>query len=168
MTIVGANGVAEVVNTYARLLLFDFGLQYNTGYRTIRINAVVQNFGPQVKFAKEGYPAPLAFRIGAASDIIGANALFTESADNRLTVAYDLFQPNDYFQQMHAGMEYSIGETVYLRAGYKFYYDNDNMTAGIGVRQVLAGFPVSIDYSYGNMGEYLPSVHRIGVGVQMP
>ena len=61
-----------------------------------------------------------------------------------------------------------MGEKVYFRAGYKFYYDNDNMTAGIGVRQVLAGFPVSIDYSYGNMGEYLPSVHRIGVGVQMP
>ncbi len=167
-TYVTAGGASETVNTFARLLLFDFGLQYNTGYKTVRVSASVQNFGPQVKFAKEGFPAPLAFRIGTASDIVGSNGLLSESAESRVTVAYDLFQPNDYKQQMHLGMEYAFSDALFLRAGYKFMYDNDGATAGAGVRQVLAGMPLSIDYSYGSMGDYLPAVHRISVGVQFP
>jgi hypothetical protein len=161
-------GGTETINTFARLFLFDFGLQYNTGYRTVRISASVQNFGQQVKFAKEGFPAPLAFRIGTAADVLGSNGLLAESEGNRVTVAYDLFQPNDYKQQMHLGMEYAFSDVVFLRAGYKFMYDNDGATAGAGVRQEIAGVPLSLDYSYGSMGNYLPAVHRISVGVQFP
>jgi hypothetical protein len=167
-TIATSGGGTETVNTFARLVLFDFGLQYNTGYRTVRVSASVQNFGGQVKFAKEGYPAPLAFRIGTASDVVGPNGLLVESGDNRITLAYDLFQPNDYKQQMHLGMEYAFSNVVFLRAGYKFMYDNDGATAGAGVRQAIAGMPLSLDYSFGSMGDYLPAVHRISVGVQFP
>jgi hypothetical protein len=166
VTYTTSSGGTETVNTFARLLLFDFGLQYNTGYRTVRISASVQNFGQQVKFAKEAFPAPLAFRIGTAADVVGPNGLLAESEDNRITMAYDLFQPNDYKQQMHLGMEYGFTDAVFLRAGYKFMYDNDGLTAGAGVRQAVAGFPLSLDYSYGSMGDYLPAVHRISVGVQ--
>ncbi|MCU0452711.1 MAG: PorV/PorQ family protein [Bacteroidetes bacterium] len=168
VTYTSTSGVTETVNTFARLVLFDFGLQYNTGYRTVRVSAAVQNFGAQVKFAKEGFPAPLAFRIGTAADVVGPNGLLGESEDNRITMAYDLFQPNDYKQQMHLGMEYGFSDAVFLRAGYKFFYDNDGLTAGAGVRQEVGGFPLSLDYSYGSMGDYLPAVHRISVGVQLP
>ncbi|MGB2866858.1 MAG: PorV/PorQ family protein [Bacteroidota bacterium] len=161
------NGQQEDVNTFARLFLFDFGMQYNTGFRSIRIGVSIQNFGQQVKFARESYPAPLAFRIGLAADVIGPNALLDQSESNRFTVAYDLFQPNDYSQQMHVGAEYALDEVVFLRAGYKIFYDNDNFTAGAGIRQTVADIPLSIDYSYGPMGEYLPSVHRISLGVQI-
>lgn len=159
-------GATEKVNTFARLFLFDFGMQYNTGYRSIRIGVSIQNFGEQVKFAKEEFPAPLAFRIGTAADIVGSNALLEQSDISRFTIAYDIFQPNDYAQQMHFGVEYAFDETVFFRAGYKIFYDNDNLTAGAGIRYPVSGTPLSIDYSYGAMGDYLPSVHRISVGVQ--
>jgi hypothetical protein len=165
-TVIGSNGVPEKVNTFARLVLFDFGMHYNTGYRTIRVGVSVQNFGSQVKFAKESYPAPLAFRIGTAADILGVNALLGESGESRLTAAYDLFQPNDYAQQMNVGLEFAFTDVFFLRAGYKINYDNDNLTFGGGVRYPIAEVPLTIDYSYGNMGEYLPSVHRISLGVQ--
>lgn len=161
-----ATGAKETVNTFARLFLFDFGMQYNTGFRSVRIGVSIQNFGQQVKFAKEAFPAPLAFRIGTAADLIGRNALLAESEQNRITFAYDLFQPNDYAQQMHIGAEYAFEEAFFLRGGYKVFYDNDNITAGAGIRQSVSGTPFTIDYSYGAMGEYLPSVHRISVGVQ--
>lgn len=161
-----STGRAEVVNTFARMMLFDFGMQYNTGYRTIRLGVAIQNFGGQVKFAQEAYPAPLTFRIGTAADIVGQNALFAESELTRLTIAYDLFQPNDYAQQMHVGAEFTFNEAVYLRGGYKLFYDNDSFTAGFGVRQTVVEIPLGIDYSYGAMGDYLPSVHRISVGVK--
>ncbi|NUN71380.1 MAG: PorV/PorQ family protein [Bacteroidetes bacterium] len=159
-------GAKEEVNTFASLFLFDFGMQYNTGYRSVRIGVSIQNFGEQVKFAKEAFPAPLMFRIGTAADLIGPDALLGASESNRITFAYDLFQPNDYAQQMHLGTEYAFDEAFFVRAGYKVYYDNDSFTAGAGIRQTFTGFPLSIDYSYGAMGDYLPSVHRLSVGVQ--
>jgi hypothetical protein len=159
-------GLAEEVNTFASVFLFDFGMQYNTGYRTIRIGVSIQNFGEQVKFARSKFPAPLAFRIGTAADLLGRDALFGESESNRITFAYDLFQPNDYGQQMHLGGEYAFEEAFFVRGGYKVDYDNDNFTAGAGIRQEITGLPFTIDYSFGAMGDYLPSVHRISVGVQ--
>lgn len=161
-----ATGETETVNTYAHLFLFDFGMQYNTGYRSVRIGVAIQNFGQQVKFAKESFPAPLMFRIGTAADMIGPDALFGTSEANRITLAYDLFQPNDYAQQMHIGGEYAFEEAIFFRAGYKVFYDNDNITVGAGIRQDITGLPFTFDYSYGAMGDYLPSVHRISLGVQ--
>jgi hypothetical protein len=162
-----STGLAEDMNAYARVFLFDFGMQYNTGFRSVRLGVSVQNFGDQVRFAKENYPAPLAFRIGIASDVVGQDALIGESQLHRVTVAYDLFQPNDYAQQMHAGLEYALDETIFLRAGYKFNYDSDSFTGGVGVRHTLLGTNIGFDYSYGTMGDYLPSVHRLSVGVQL-
>ncbi len=159
-------GAKEEVNTFASLFLFDFGMQYNTGYRSIRIGVSIQNFGSQVTFANESFPAPLLFRIGTAADLIGPDALFGHSAENRITLAYDLFQPNDYAQQMHLGAEYAFDEAFFVRTGYKIFYDNDSFTAGAGIRQDINGFPLTIDYSYGAMGDYLPSVHRLSLGVQ--
>lgn len=156
----------EKVNTYARVVLFDFGMQYNTGFKSIKLGIAVQNFGSQVKFAKESYSAPLAFRIGTAADLLGPDALLGASEQNRVTLAYDLFQPNDYTQQMHVGLEYGFEDFFFLRGGYKINYDNDNLTFGAGVRYPVEGIPLSVDYSYGNMGSYLPAVHRISVGVQ--
>jgi hypothetical protein len=169
MTVINqVSGAAEEVNTFARLFLFDFGMQYNTGFRSVRVGISIQNFGPHVKFAKEAYPAPLAFRIGGAADVIGRNALLQESAINRFTIAYDLFQPNDYAQQMHCGAEYALDETLFLRGGYKVNYDSDGLTAGVGVRHSMAGTTFAFDYSYGTMGEFLHAVHRLSVGAQLP
>jgi hypothetical protein len=161
-------GETETVNTAAREVFFDFGMRYATGFRSVEIGISVQNLGPQVKFAQEGYPAPLAFRVGAAANLLGPSALALIDEHNRLTVAWDIFQPNDYAQQMHLGLEYSFHEILALRTGYKFNYDNDGMTYGGGVASEFAGFAVAVDYSFGDMGDYLGNVHRISLGVNIP
>jgi hypothetical protein len=163
------------VNTWANGLMFDFGLQYNTGYRSIKLAAAVQNFGPNVTYAKkadesavkyepESNAIPLALRVGVAADLMGTNALLFENQDNRLGVAFDLFQPNDYAQQAHLGVEYEFSNMLALRGGYKFNYDADGLTAGIGVKQTISGTRVSVDYSYSALDYNLGSVHRISIG----
>jgi hypothetical protein len=160
-----SSGVLEQVNTWASGLLFDFGIHYNTGYRTVQIGASVQNFGADVKYAKESSPVPLLFRFGIAANILGADALLMPSeGDNRLGVAFDLFQPNDYTQQAHLGVEYEYAGAFALRAGYKFNYDYEGFTVGGGVKQALGGARFSLDYSYGSIGTYLGSVQRISLG----
>ena len=103
-----SQGTFEQVKTWASGVIFDFGIRYNTGYRSIEIGAAVQNFGPNVTYAIQSSPVPLLFRWGVAADLIGKNALLSTDEENRLSLAFDLYQPNDYGQQEHVGMEYEF------------------------------------------------------------
>ncbi len=159
----------EEVDTWANGLLFDFGIRYNTGYRSIHIGSSVQNFGADVKYAKESNPVPLLFRFGIGADLIGPEGLLRPgSEENRLSMAFDIFHPNDYAQQIHVGAEYEFAHSFALRGGYKFNYDFDGLTLGAGVKHAIEGVRLSADYSYGAMGTYLGNVQRISLGIALP
>lgn len=161
-------GVFDDVSTRASAVLFDFGIRYNTGFRSIQIGSAVQNFGPDVQYAVESYPVPLVFRVGIAADLVGPNALFMDGPDNnQLRAAFDLFHPNDYDQQMHVGMEYEFLRVLTLRGGYKFNYDSDGLTLGGGLQHAVGDLGLAIDYSYGSMGAYLDGVHRFSLLVSL-
>ena len=162
-----SQGSFEEVKTWANGVMFDFGIHYNTGFRTIQIGASVQNFGGNVTFAKQSSPVPLLFRWGIAADVIGRNAMLSSDEENRLGVAFDLYQPNDYGQQEHIGAEYEYAGAFALRAGYKFNYDFEGLTLGAGVKQPLGSVVLTLDYSYGSIGTYLGSAHRISLGARI-
>ena len=161
-------GPAGDVNTATGAVLFDFGIQYETGFRSLDIAMAVQNFGPEVTYVDESFSAPLTFRLGATGDLVGPSGILRQDPQNRLTVAYDLHQPNDYDQQMQFGLEYSFAEVVSLRTGYKLNYDTEGLTFGAGVNADLSGSSLGVDYSYGGMGEFLGSVHRLTIGATLP
>ncbi|MBN1349955.1 PorV/PorQ family protein [candidate division KSB1 bacterium] len=162
-------GVYEEVDTWASGLLFDFGIRYNTGYRSIYIGSSVQNFGADVKYAKESNRVPLLFRFGVGANLIGAEGLLQSgNQNNRLSMAYDIFHPNDYAQQMHVGAEYEFAGSFALRAGYKFNYDFDGLTLGTGFKYAIEGIQLMVDYSYGAMGTYLGHIQRISLGIALP
>ncbi|MDR3611532.1 MAG: PorV/PorQ family protein [Ignavibacteriaceae bacterium] len=162
-----SSGTYETVNTWGDGLLFDFGMHYNTGYKSIQLGIAVQNFGANIKYAQESSPVPLQFRWGVAADLIGKDALLLNMDNNRLSLAFDLFQPNDYAQQEHLGIEYEFAGTFALRAGYKFNYDSEGFTAGIGIKQAISTVKFSFDYSYGSVSNFLGDVHRISLGVAL-
>jgi len=164
-----SQGVFEEVKTWANGLLFDFGIRYNTGFRSVYIGSAVQNFGGDVKYAKESNPVPLLFRFGIGANLFGAEGLVRSGLnDNRLSVATDIFHPNDYAQQVHVGVEYEYGDLLALRGGYKFNYDFDGFTFGFGLKHALDGLRLSADYSYGAMGTYLGNVQRFSLGIIIP
>lgn len=166
-TVSAVNNIGDTlnVNTWANGLIFDFGLNYNTGFHTVRLAASMQNFGADVRYGSETSPVPISLRVGIAADVVGNDALLLPSEDNRLTMEFDIFQPNDYAQQAHLGMEYEFAGVVALRTGYKFNYDADGFTAGVGVQQTYSQMRFSFDYSYGALSYNLGSVHRISLGV---
>lgn len=164
VVITSTQGLSETVNTFANAVLFDFGLLYDTGFRSLKIAASIQNFGASMKYAKEASPAPMLFRLGLGGDLIGAEGLFGSEEDHRVSAAIDLFQPNDYTQQLHAGLEYEYAGTFAIRLGYKFNYDFEGLTLGAGLRREIADVMISFDYSYGSLGMYLGKVHRISLG----
>lgn len=169
VTAMVTQGVYENVNTWGNGVLFDFGIRYNTGFRSVHVASSVQNFGADVKYAKESNPVPLLFRFGIAADILGLNALLSsDQDDSRLSAAFDIFHPNDYSQQGHFGLEYEFANFLALRAGYKFNYDFEGLTFGGGLKHSLGGVQLTVDYSYGSMGTYLGSVQRISIGATLP
>lgn len=162
-------GVYEKVNTWSNGLLFDFGIRYKTGFRSIYIGSAVQNFGADVKYAKESNPVPLLFRLGVGGDLIGPDGLLISGNNEyRVSMESDIFHPNDYDQQVHMGVEYEYGKIFALRGGYKFNYDYDGLTFGAGFKHEMAGLKLSVDYSYGDMGPYLGYVQRFSLGVILP
>ncbi len=154
----------DMVNTFAQGILFDFGLVYQTGFRSIRVAASIQNFGASLRYAKQASPAPMLFRLGIGADLIGDNSILGAEENHRVSGAFDLFQPNDYTQQVHTGLEYEYAGMFAVRMGYKFNYDFGGFTIGAGLRQEFSDMKFSFDYSYGSMGQYLGNVHRITLG----
>jgi hypothetical protein len=160
-------GINQDVNTWGGGFLFDFGMHYNTGYRSIQLGIAIQNFGADIKYAKEASPVPLQFRWGVAADLFGHDALLLNMENNRFSLAFDLFQPNDYAQQEHLGIEYEFAGVLALRGGYKFNYDSEGFTAGLGIKQSIGNVKFSFDYSYGSVSNFLGDVHRISLGVAL-
>jgi len=154
----------DLVAKKASALIFDGGLLYKTGFHTVEIAAVLRHFGPEVKFFDRSYPLPQTFTIGISADLFSSgDALFTQIADQRLLLSYNLSQPRDYGQQHHVGIEYSYLNIFFLRAGYKINFDEEGLTLGAGINYKN----YRIDYSYNNYGEFLGNVHRFTIGLSI-
>ncbi len=147
----------------AAAILFDGGILYDTGFRSIKLGLSVRHFGGDIKFYAEKYPPPQTFNVSISSYLIGINGLFTNISDQKLLFAFDMIQPRDYGQQYNTGLEYSFKDMFFLRTGYKMNYDEEGFTYGFGVR--LTG--IRVDYSFGDFGKYLDSVHRFSLSFSM-
>jgi hypothetical protein len=144
-------------------LAFDGGLTFDTGYRSLKLAAVIRHFGREIKYVDKSYPMPQTFTLGISGNLLSPSQfLLFPSEDHRLLLSYDLSHPRDYDQQHHLGAEYSFREVIFLRAGYKFNYDEEGLTLGFGLKAGRLRF----DYSYAQFGEYFHSVHRFSIGFQ--
>jgi len=103
---------------------------------------------------------PLTFKIGAAMDVLD---LMGEHG-NPLLIAIDAIHPRDYTERIHIGGEYWYNNMIALRAGYKFNYDEEGFSAGIGFQQTIAGVALKLDYAYSDLGVF-DAVSRFSFGI---
>ncbi len=141
-------------------IMWDVGLLYDTKFRSLRLSAITQHFGPQVEYYEYAYPLPQTMAIGISANVVGSESMLKISDNHRLTLAFELVQPRDYDQQYHVGMEYGLNEQIFLRSGYKINYDSQGPTLGAGLK--FKWF--NVDYAYSDYGSYLPAVHRLSLG----
>jgi hypothetical protein len=166
---VTAKYLREKLYTYASsAFAFDVGTYYDTDFMGIRFGMSFQNFGESVSYLdqgarEEGYDLPLVFRIGAAVDILGpAHSAFTTDEDHRLLLSFEALNTNDFGERYHVGGEYTFMGFLHFRGGYRFNYDEGNLSLGFGVERRFAGFMLRLDYSYVSY-EFLESPHRISL-----
>lgn len=148
----------------ASAIVFDGGLTFNTGFRSIILGASIRHFGQEVKYFDKSYPLPQTFSIGISSYLLSPDEpLISSLGEQRVLLSYDMIQPRDYDQLHSIGIEYSFKEMLYLRGGYTFNSDQEGISAGIGIKYQN----YRIDYSFNDYGNYLDSVHRVSIGVEI-
>ena len=128
--------------------VFDFGTQFKTGIKSLVFGMSVRNFSQEVKYAAEGFQAPLVFTIGISMnvlDIIDVNPL-----DHVLTMSIDASHFRDHPEQLRIGVEYRVMNILSLRGGYITNNDESGISYGVGVSQ----FGVAVDYAYTPFGVF--------------
>ncbi|MCK4858083.1 MAG: PorV/PorQ family protein [candidate division Zixibacteria bacterium] len=163
-------------------IAFDFGTLLYTGYKSLRIGMSISNLGPEMSFtgpelnfnynpapnnesydpaqgvlSVDSYDLPLMFRIGVAYDI-------QYSEDTRMTLVLETRDPTDNEQQGAIGTELALGETFFLRGGWKFNCAEENLTLGGGINlAVWEATDLALNYAWADFGR-LSSVHRFSLG----
>lgn len=140
---------------------FDFGILYNTGFRSLNFAVSARNFAPEVTFEEESFQLPLTLQIGVAMDVLDFTR-FGASDLHSLVVSVDAENPRDFAEQIKIGGEYTFYNALSLRAGYVFPTDEEGISLGGGVRQEFAGIGFGADYAYTSFGVF-SGVQRIAL-----
>jgi long-subunit fatty acid transport protein len=141
-------------------LAYDFGTIFYPGFKSFRIGMNIRNFAQEYKYEEEGFELPLTFVIGAAMDVLD----LVGDHENSLLLSIDAVHPRDYTERINFGAEYTFMKMLSLRVGYKYNYDNEGFTAGIGFQQQIGKASINVGYAYTPM-QYFNTVHRLSVGI---
>jgi len=144
----------EIDQYHADNIIVDIGFLFYTGFQSLRVGAFLQNFGLDAKYVEQKFKMPQQMKLGISAEIWGSL-----QDDNHLTVLAEVAHPNDINEHIQFGMESVFFSSLILRAGYKFGYDAENLTLGLGLRFDFQGNLVRFDAAYMNH-EYLESTLR--------
>ena len=153
----------EMVDNHVSGIAYEFGTTFYPGLvESFRFGMSIKNFSQELQYEQEGFQLPLTFMIGFAVDlfdIVGD----VDRGMHSLTLAMDAVHPRDYTERIHLGAEYWFMNLVALRSGYKFNYDEEGFSVGIGAKLDVSGLNLKFDYAYTDFGVF-DNVNRITFG----
>lgn len=173
----------SILQTHATGVSFDFGFQYETGVRGIRVGAAMQNFGPGTGFSgadfdrniliPEDDPQSANRTLSSSSSLAELPALFSGSVSyplvqgvNQLTL-HGTYQSNSFnVDEFRLGAEYGWRKEFALRVGYKLTSsDNElfGLTYGFGVLLPMGGTSLQLDYAGQAVSEFFDDVQHVGL-----
>jgi hypothetical protein len=139
---------------------FDFGVLYDTGFRSLRLGMAISNMGSEMTFIDNGEDVgmPIMFRLGSS-------IMLAQQGPHAILSSVEFSHPPDNAERANWGAEYGFRDFFFLRGGYKFNYDSEGVTGGAGVRfPASVGTTAQVDYSYNDF-ETLGNVHRFSVEI---
>lgn len=139
---------------------FDFGAYYKIGYKDLVLGVAFQNYSTDMKYWTEVFQLPLVLRMGMAMDL--AKVIWEEPSEFEINTTFDVLHPIDYTERVHVGTELVYSKLIALRAGYKFNYDVEDFSFGLGVKFNLQGYEGSFDYAYTH-ANYFDSINRFSL-----
>ena len=174
----------------ATALAFDIGTLFKTDLLGgMTIGASISNFGSSMRLdgrdaryfirvdntklgsteqiptdiEMDDWELPLTFQIG-----VSTNAINLE--DYKLILSADAIHPNNDFESVNVGGEFSFLNIISLRSGYQSLFLKDSeggLTLGIGVnsQMLFSEAIVKFDYAFKDFGR-LQNIHTFSVGIQ--
>ncbi|KAA3608421.1 MAG: hypothetical protein D8M58_19255 [Calditrichaeota bacterium] len=169
----------EIQQTSASALAFDFGIQYAFN-NELRLGVVLKNLGGKMQYdgrnletesqipgsnvgADNGFfrgiavesNIPTIFTMGLAYKVN-----INESNNVNFMGSFSNF--NEANDEIYAGAEYALNNTVFLRGGYHALTEqnDDNLfgaTFGAGLNYEIDEFVVTIDYAFSQVTDYFDS-----------
>jgi hypothetical protein len=147
----------------------NFGTQMKLNGRDTRIfssvNTSLLGSNHQVPYNVEldSWDLPFLFQIGVSTHVV-------KNDDYSLMVAVDALHPNDNYESMNVGGEFSFRDYVFIRGGYKNLFLKDSeggLSFGIGVNSKLLFSEdfISFDYAYRDFGR-LNNVQMLSVDIK--
>jgi hypothetical protein len=155
----GANVTSETKNA-VDVLAFDFGLMYRTGFKSLTLGMAVRNFAREVKYQKESFQLPLAFKLGISMNVFDLTGFNRET--QALLISVDAEHPRDFPEQIKVGAEYVFMNMVSARVGYVGPADEHSISYGLGFQLAMAGAQLGLDYAYTPFGIF-NNVQRFSV-----
>lgn len=156
-------GVERQENSVSTAVV-DFGVLYDTGYRSLTFAATVRNFSQEITYARESFELPLTFNIAGQVDAVDFLPL---SGDRHaLNVSARALTPRSNVEQIGVGAEYVFLNTISLRAGYHHPTARGGLRLGAGIQQDVSGLGFQFNYAYQSM-ESFNTIHRLGVAFDL-
>jgi Type IX secretion system protein PorV len=147
----------------------NFGTQMRLNGSDIRtfarVNPSLLGSNDQVPYVVEldSWDLPFLFQIGVSTNVF-------KDEDYRLLVSVDALHPNNNYESMNIGGQFSFRDFLFIRGGFRnlFLADREGgLTLGVGVNSKLLFTDdfVSFDYAYRNFGR-LDNVHTLSVDIK--
>ena len=165
----------------------NFGVLYQVEEGGLTLGASVSNFGPRsgydgrdlyidydfdpdkygdndglpAELRTDDYSLPTVFRVGISYPI-------TISRGNSLLLSVDALHPNDNYEKLSVGAEWTFFEMFAVRGGYRDLFVDDSeggLMLGAGINLKVNDYSnVRFDYAWADYGR-LDQVHRFTVGL---
>lgn len=165
----------------------DFGVLYNTPFDGITLGMSITNFGSKMslagtnavvlydedsesagnngripaELALESWDLPLGFKVGLAYRPF-------KVGDHDLILSIDASHPNNNYESINIGGEYTFNNLFSIRGGYKSLFLEDSeesFTLGAGIQQNLLGnISIKFNYAYADFGR-LDNYQKFSIGI---
>ncbi|HUF09478.1 MAG TPA: PorV/PorQ family protein [Rhodothermales bacterium] len=147
-------------------LAVDFGVLYNTGFRSLTIAMSTRNFSREMIYERERFELPLTFQLGMSMDLIDLTSL--DPNVHAFQFSVDAQRPRDFVEHLKLGAEYTVMNVLSLRGGWgqAFVGSEDSeqgLSLGGGIKYEIGGIGFGADYAYTDFGLFGQLQH---IGIQ--
>ncbi|MCB0729721.1 MAG: PorV/PorQ family protein [Ignavibacteriae bacterium] len=165
----------------------DFGVLYNTPFDGITLGMAITNFGSKMSLSgtsavvlydediqntgnngripaeleMESWDLPLGFKVGVSYRPF-------KLGDHDIILSIDASHPNNNYESINVGGEYTFNNIFSIRGGYKSLFLEDSeesFSLGAGFQQkLLDNVSIKFDYAYADFGR-LDNIQKFSIGI---
>ena len=130
----------------------DFGVIYDSFIKGLNLGMVIQNIGISSAMKEESIRFPLTFKFGSHYE-------YPVNPQNNLLFSGQIVIQSGNDMKADLGVEYAFANMIFSRAGYKINYDEQNITAGLGINLNEFNF----EYAFSPYQNDIGIAHRFSV-----